>query len=289
MALAAAALGLGLALTAGPAAAAPTEFFVSPTGDDGAGDGSASRPWATLPRAAAAVRGVNRAMTDDVIVNLRGGEYFTAATITFTPDDSGFNGHTVRYRSYGDAAPAVIHAGVRVTGWARVDAARNVWAAPLPGVVSDARQAYINGERMNSTSSPALAHATVTATGYTADDVPAFFDAHQGQADIEFLYTGVGSSWTECRVRVQAVARLPGGGVNITMQQPAWGLARGKYYGQEVRRVRRGGGAGAHACASRVARADWIAAFATRRVRARACRSHVAREPAIRPPPPRRR
>ena len=237
------AVAVALALSPRPAEAAPTQFFVSPTGDDDAGDGSAARPWASLPRAATAVRGLNRAMTDDIVVNLRGGDYFTPATFTLTPADSGFNGHVVRYAAYApDAAPAVIHAGVRVTGWTRVDVARNVWAAPLPGAVTDARQAYIGGARMNSTSAPALAHATVTAWGYTADDVPAFFDAHQGVDDIEFLYTGVGSSWTECRVRVQSVARLPGGGVNITMQQPAFSLARGKYYGQGVRG--RGGSCG---------------------------------------------
>jgi len=75
--------------------------------------------------------------------------------------------------------------------------------------------------------------AQITATGYTAvaSNVPFLMDAHQNAADIEFVYTGVGSSWTECRLRVASVSSLPGGLLNITMAQPAWSFHK-RAYGQ---------------------------------------------------------
>ena len=159
------------------------------------------------------------------------------STFLLTPADSGFNGHAVHYSSYpGDTSSPVIHSGVRVTNWTQVDAARNIWAAPLPSGVSDTRQAYINGERMKSTTSSGLgSHVTITSWGYVSTDAhDELFDAHQAPQDIEFLYTGVGSSWTECRLRVASVSRVPGGGVNVTMQQPGFKLGINKYFGQGV-------------------------------------------------------
>jgi hypothetical protein len=124
---------------------------------------------------------------------------------------------------------------VAVSGWAVHDAAKGIWAAPLPPGVADARQVYINGERMNSTNSGAGLPAgfAVTAAGYaTPAALPWLAAPEQAAQDIEFLYTGDGSSWTECRLRVASVAAA-GAGSAIAMQQPGWSL-RGRFYGQGI-------------------------------------------------------
>ena len=50
---------------------------------------------------------------------------------------------------------------------------------------------------------------------------------------MELRYTGSGSSWTECRVRVASISVLPGGACNISMAQPAYQLARNRPYGRD--------------------------------------------------------
>jgi len=62
-------LGLAAMPAAGPA---ERTFYVSPAGDDRS-EGTEARPFATLHRARQAVREVNRAMTGDIEVVLRGG------------------------------------------------------------------------------------------------------------------------------------------------------------------------------------------------------------------------
>ena len=222
--------------------AATTTFSISPSGSDAAGDGSLANPWATPARAQQAVRGVNGAgQSGDVIVYLRAGLYPLAATLQFTPHDSAGNGFRVIYARFaGDAAP-VLHNAQAVTGWTQVDAARNLWSAPLPEGVAAPRQSYINGVRvLPSFSAVGVADSwTPTDTGYettAAACPPGWGDALQAAADIELLYTGSGSSWTECRVRVASIAALPGGGCNVTMAQPGFALARSRFYGQGVQK-----------------------------------------------------
>jgi hypothetical protein len=141
----------------------------------------------------------------------------------------------------GDApGAAVLHAGAALSGWALVDAARNVWSAPLPAGVVDARTLW---DGATGALLPAAAvggglgrgAAEVDATGFTASAaaVPWLAAAapQQNVRDVEFLFTGVGSSWTECRLRVESVTPLPGGLLNITMQQPAWSYHH-RAYGQ---------------------------------------------------------
>lgn len=228
------------AITARPAARGaqqPTVFFVAPWGDDASGNGTMSSPWASMGGARSALRASLPSMDADFFVYFRAGAYFVPETVTFAQPDSGMNGYTVHYAAYeADAANVVLHGGANVTGWTRV-AGTALWQAPLPAGVSDARQVYIDGERMNATTTAAGIPGSVTTTawGYTTTDALAWaFSPNQAQADIEFVYTGVGSSWTEARLRVQSVAPLPGGGANVTMQQPGFSLGRNKPYNQGV-------------------------------------------------------
>ena len=211
-------------------------FFVSTTGSDTTGDGSASNPFLSVARAQQAVRNVNPNMQEDITVVIREGLYFLPQPLVFSPVDSGTNGFTIHYKAaVGDNV--IIHGGVQVKGWQPLAGTNSsVWFAALPDGVQDTRQVYINGDRMipTNTNKGLPGKVVITSTGYTTTDpLPSFFAAQQNAADIEFLYTGDGSSWTECRVRVQSVSRTASG-VSITMQEPGFSLARNKFYGQGV-------------------------------------------------------
>jgi hypothetical protein len=228
-------LSLLLVLLSGSLVAA--DFYVSPDGDDSAA-GTQAAPFRTPARAALAVRGVNSALTADLHVYLRGGAYYLPSALSLGLADGGSGGYFVRWSAYAGETP-VLHKGAAVTGWAMHDAAKNIWSAPLPAGVADARQAYVNGARMNSTNTGSGLPAgwAVTSYGYTVTTPLTAWTAppEQNAADLEFLYTGDGSSWTECRLRVAAIT---GGAMNVTMQEPGFTLGRNRYYGQAIKTPR---------------------------------------------------
>ncbi|MDQ0935309.1 RICIN domain-containing protein [Streptomyces turgidiscabies] len=81
-------------------------------------------------------------MSDDIVVNLRGGTYPLTAPISFGTSDSGTNGHTVVYQAYNGETP-VITGGKAVTGW--TPAANGEYKASVGSL--NFRQLYVNGVR----------------------------------------------------------------------------------------------------------------------------------------------
>ena len=79
-------------------AAVQATFYVARDGSD-ANPGAETKPFATIDRAQQAVRALNKEMTGDLVVALRGGIYPIDRTICFGPEDSGTNGHDVIYRA----------------------------------------------------------------------------------------------------------------------------------------------------------------------------------------------
>ena len=169
---------------------------------------------------------------------MRAGSYYVSSTLQLGPADGG-NGPFAFARWVGGwpgdtPAPVTVHGGLRVAGWALSDAARGVWAAPFPAGVGDTRQAYYMSvaggvTRIQPAASPSgLGSRQMSSTGYlaTAAAVGYMVNASQQNVrDLEFLYTGVGSSWTESRLRVEAVEAVPNSTpalLNITMQQRGW-------------------------------------------------------------------
>ena len=133
--------------------------------------------------------------------------YAQSTTLFFSPLDSGVNGFVVHWRSTVPGA-AVVHGGVPVSGWAPLSGSNGaVWVAPLPATVTEARQLYVGGLRAPQT---VLGHGlsgavAQTAWGYTTTDgtpanVWATTSEQPAGAGIEFIYTGVGSTWTEAHV-----------------------------------------------------------------------------------------
>ncbi|MCX5056426.1 RICIN domain-containing protein [Streptomyces sp. NBC_00452] len=142
-ALAAAAVVFAAVLPVQPAYAATTNFYVDPVnGSDSNSGTSTTAAFRTVQAAQAAVRAVNTNMSDDIVVNLRGGTYPLTAPITFGTSDSGTNGHTVVYQAYNGETP-VITGGKAVTGWTA--AANGEYKAPVGSL--NFRQLYVNGVR----------------------------------------------------------------------------------------------------------------------------------------------
>jgi hypothetical protein len=126
------------------------------------------------------------------------------------------------------AAPGehpVISGSVSLSQWHEVDSSRHVWAASVPPSVLNSRQLYVNGVRATRTRGRVPVGLTETPTGYTADG--STMAAWKNPSDIEFVYTGGNSiwsehseglgSWTEPRCPVQSIS-----GNTITMMQPCW-------------------------------------------------------------------
>jgi hypothetical protein len=142
-------------------------FYVSPLGND-THAGTKEKPFRTLSRARDAVRSVNQTMTSDINVYLRGGHYPITETLTFTPADSGKNGHKICYQAYGNEVP-VFNGADKVTGWknykGRIFEAKLDRSTKLRTLIVNDKRAY-------------MAHKTVMAHGGWGD-----YTVTAGQAD----------------------------------------------------------------------------------------------------------
>ncbi|MEY9964619.1 hypothetical protein ABIA33_002661 [Streptacidiphilus sp. MAP12-16] len=200
---------------AAQAAAAPVDFYVSPTGSDSNSGTSATAPFQTLARAQTAVRGVDQATSGAITVNLAGGDYRLSRPLTLTAADSATGtAGDITWKAEPGAFP-VLSGGTRITGWKLADPAKNIWTAPAPAGL-DTRQLYVNGSRAVRATGAVPVKLTQTATGYTtaAGDPMASW---RNPGGIEFVYTGGLGAWTEPRCPVASIT-----GTTVTMAQPCW-------------------------------------------------------------------
>jgi hypothetical protein len=202
---------VGIVAWSGPALAAPTNLYASPSGT---GTACSSAQPCSLAGAQAAVRSLNDAMSDDIVVQLADGVYRLAAPFRLTGEDSGTNGHTVVWQAAPSARPAI--SGARaVTGWTLADAGRNIWRADV-GAGIDARQLYVDGAIAT------RARTQVNRSDFTATNTGLRFSngalsylnnlANQNRIQMESV-----NSFTDRYVSVQGIS-----GNLITMQQPGW-------------------------------------------------------------------
>ncbi|QYR21751.1 Ig-like domain-containing protein [Paenibacillus sp. sptzw28] len=197
------------------ARAVQKQLYVSPSGDD-VNPGTEQAPFRTIAKAQAAVRGLNFAMTGDIVVNLRGGTYVLDKELQFASEDSGKNGYFVTYRSY-PGEKAIISGGQTVDGgWELHDSALNIYQAHV-GHELQTRQLFVDGVRaVRARSVSGLINPVKTATGYTSDDT--LLPSLRSIDDLEFVYQDL---WTNSRAGVQSVTGS-GGKAQITMEEPAW-------------------------------------------------------------------
>jgi len=124
------------------------DFYVAADGSD-TSPGTYQEPFATLPRAQAAVRRlIRKGLEQDVTVLIRGGTYLLDAPLTFGPQDSGTGVYAVRYLGF-PGESAVISGGRRITGFQ--PAGDNRWSVRLSEVKAGKwwfRQLFADGKRL---------------------------------------------------------------------------------------------------------------------------------------------
>lgn len=208
-----------LCLCALRAGAAMRELYVDPLNGSDRNTGAIDAPFKTLVKAREMVRTINTDMTDDIVVNLRGGWHILTATLTFTPADSGTNGHAVIYQAYSGEYP-VISGGRFITGWSVHDAKQHIWQAPAVGL--NTRQLYVNCSRAQRAhkGSGFDGPCTLTENGYTISAADAGMQHWRNQNDIEFVWNGAqgaGANWMVRRCGVDGITATA-----VTMKQPVW-------------------------------------------------------------------
>ncbi len=149
------------------AADVQASFYVSPDGSD-TNDGSKSSPFKTLERARDAVRNINKDMSGDIVVYLRGGTYRITEPVVFDTRDSGTNGYDVRYTAYESETPE-INGATQVTGWTAYN--DHIYQAKLDRDYK-LRNLYVNDARAH------MGSKTVNAKGGFGE-----YSINAGQAD----------------------------------------------------------------------------------------------------------
>ncbi|MGR6329821.1 right-handed parallel beta-helix repeat-containing protein [Sphingomonas sp. XXL09] len=149
-----------------------------------------------------------------MVVRLMDGIYRLPVPLRFTAADGGQNGHVVRWEAAPGARP-ILSGGSPVTGWTRVDAARDIWSAPLPPNLLP-RQIWVADRlaRRATVEAPRMAFAfhdwgieIVDPAWRFLADLP-----DQGRLEVE------GTSWFTHRHAV--VDRIVGN--RMVMKQPGW-------------------------------------------------------------------
>jgi hypothetical protein len=232
------------AATSRPGAAAT--FFVATDGDDVGGDGSEAKPFATLPRAAAAARAVPARRPGDVAVFVRAGTYYMGLTGALVLSEADSN---VAWAAYpGDApAPVVLSGAVKLgaLAWANASGAGlapGTLVAPVTGLPPDSRtlawRAAHPGELGRAGPPPLVASLFVDGmrqvrarypNGNPQDTSGICFSAHQRPGEGCASYTGC--------VRGQTGSQPAPGGVRVDGlgpnrgNSPTWGCPQCTTYG----------------------------------------------------------
>jgi hypothetical protein len=170
--------------------AATSDIFVAPNGNDTNGNGSIGNPFLTLEKARDTARTLTSAMTSDVVINLRGGEYPRTSTFELNEQDSGKNGHNVVYQSYNNE-PAVITGGKKVTtAWSLFDNTKNIYRTQVGSLNVLPRTLIVNDQiapRARSENNPAWLTRTNQKINFT--NAHSYFTTTPNNLEIELGYT----------------------------------------------------------------------------------------------------
>ena len=135
----------------GAAPPPPADLDLSPDGDD-AWSGTlpapnparTDGPLATVARAQALLEALRARKPGPLTVILRGGTYYSPATLTFGAADSGSQAAPILWAAWPGEAP-VLSGGIRVTGWTPSPNGR--WTATLPAGTRPFENLFYGGQR----------------------------------------------------------------------------------------------------------------------------------------------
>lgn len=211
--VAAAAASFGF--TGGPPRAAPGPdiLHVAP---DGRGSSCSTAQPCSLETARQRTRALVPDATGDVVVELRGGTYRLTSPFRLGVEDSGRPGHPVVYRAGAGQAP-VLSGATRITGFSRVDAARNIYRAKVPAG-TESRELFVDGVRASRARGPLNPSGfSVSPTGFTTSDPS--YTSWKNPAEVEVVET---SASKQMRCPLASITRAASGGSDLTVDPACW-------------------------------------------------------------------
>ena len=170
----------------------PADLFVAPDGDD-SNPGSAGQPLRTIAAARDRIRPRLAEMERDLVVMVRAGTYYLDQTLSFQPEDSGQNDHSVIYRGDPDDMPVLV-GGKRIEGWQKAEG--SVYSVKLPAGWTF-QQLFADDVRMTKARHPDNGYAIVEAGddedpqrvfGYAEGDIPEWDMGREAQVYIWASY-----------------------------------------------------------------------------------------------------
>jgi hypothetical protein len=123
-----------------------TEFYVAADGND-ANEGTLAKPFATLQRAADALR-EKSPWQHDVRILVRDGVYALDRAVVFTDKEAGSQTYSITVTAYPGSQP-VFMGGRNINGWRKGE--KNLWTTELPDVRDGKwwfRQLFVNGRAL---------------------------------------------------------------------------------------------------------------------------------------------
>ena len=186
----------------------PVNFYISADSGQDTNPGSLDLPFKTLKKAQDTLRTLNKTMSEDITVYLRGGRYELTETLALDTQDSGMNGHTIIYKNYLDET-ALISGGRLIHGCQKEG---NLWKVDV-GTEAKTRELYVNNQpAISARNDQGLPDVVKTETGYTTTDTS--MQNWRNPSAIEIVGRHY---WKLFRCGIQSIKDT-----TITIQQPCW-------------------------------------------------------------------
>ena len=193
------------------------EFYVDPNVSV-SGDGTKNSPFKTISAAKNAVRAINRSMTGDIVVNLKGGRYNLDSALTFSYLDGATNGYKIIYQNVEGETP-VITGGKAITGFR--EGSNGIWYAKASGFDS-IYELIVNGEvaTIAKTETPIHAEAFYSnGTSYAYDGISFGKDQLPMFSNPDDVFVHVTRSWMDNILKVTSVTEEDDL-INVEIMQP---------------------------------------------------------------------
>lgn len=189
-------------------------FYVDYENGNDTNCGSLEKPFKSVEAAKETVRALSEKMDKDIYVYLKSGYFKLEEPIVFSEKDSGKNGYSIIYSSYGDGN-CMLSGGEIITGWKLYDEEMNIYRAVVEKG-TESRQLFVNGIRATrARSDGGLTDCTYDngEMGHTTTDL--FLADYKRPEDLEFVYN---SQWVQNRIGVKKIEESKGI-VNIYMDE----------------------------------------------------------------------
>jgi len=181
-------------------------FYTDPkNGNDSHAGTSIEKAFRTIKRTIAEVEKIASTANANIVVNLRGGDYFIDSTLRFTDKISGSGQNLIVFQAYKNESP-VISGGENLSGgWKLVDQQKNIYKKA--GVSGSFRQLYVNGQWGIRARYPNLTEASTGAGYLTAVNSKVPFEieakeigswAKNGVCEFVFI-----EHWSQNRCRIE--------------------------------------------------------------------------------------